>query len=170
MSSSPPTPPIRATVTVDAPAAEAFAAFTEGINAWWPREFSWCGQLLERQVIEPWRGGFCHEVGPYGLRLDWGRVSTWEPPQRLGISWQISPDRTPEPSPAHASEVVVRFEPLSEERTRVVLRHEGWDRHGPAGAEYRRGFAESGAWRTMLRRYARVVANRREAPWTGLTT
>jgi len=167
---TPSAPPIRHSLTVDAPAADAFAAFTEGMHAWWPREYSWSGQLLERMVMEPWRGGFCHEIGPYGMRLDWGRVSSWEPPQRLAFSWQISPDRTPEPSPAHASEVELRFEPVDEEHTRVTLVHDGWDRVGEGGAAYRQQLAESGFWEGLLQRYAEVVANRHEAPWTGLST
>ncbi|HEX2844415.1 MAG TPA: SRPBCC domain-containing protein, partial [Candidatus Limnocylindria bacterium] len=89
----------------------AFGHFVDRFETWWPREYSWSGDALESIGIEPRVGGFCFERGPHGLRLDWGRVTAWEPPHRLGFSWQIEMDRTPQPIPAHASSVELRFEP-----------------------------------------------------------
>jgi uncharacterized protein YndB with AHSA1/START domain len=162
--------PIRHEIDVEAPPTEAFAAFTEGIAIWWPRDFTWSGQLLERIAIEPRVGGFCSEIGSGGMRLDWGRVSAWEPPHRLAFSWQVGPDRVPEVSPARASQVEVRFDPEGGNRTRVTLRHDGWERYGDAGAEYRERFDASGAWPRMLEAYAAVAARRDEAPWSDLST
>ncbi|HEX2193481.1 MAG TPA: SRPBCC domain-containing protein, partial [Candidatus Limnocylindria bacterium] len=119
-------PPLRHEITVDAPPADAFAAFGEGINSWWPRDYTWSGRLLERVAIDPWIGGFCHEIGSGGMRLDWGRVSAWEPPRRVAFSWQVGPDRVPEVSPARASQVDVRFDPAGAAGTRVTLVHGGW--------------------------------------------
>ena len=161
---------IRHEVTVDAPPSDAFAAFTEGINAWWPRESTWSGGLLERIAIEPRVGGFCHEIGSGGMRLDWGRVSAWEPPHRLAFSWQIGPDRVPQVSPAQASQVEVRFAAADRDRTRVTVVHDGWERHGEGGAAYRQRFDQSRAWPQMLEAYAATVARRVEAPWSGLST
>ena len=166
----PSVPPIRHEVTVDLSPADAFAAFSDGINAWWPREFTWSGQLLERIAIEPRVGGFCHEIGSGGMRLDWGRVSAWEPPHRLAFSWQIGPDRVPEINPSRASQVEVRFEPASGDRTLVTLVHTGWERHGPGGAAYREQFETAGAWPRMLQAYADVAVRREDAPWSGLST
>jgi uncharacterized protein YndB with AHSA1/START domain len=162
--------PIRIAVSVDAPPSDAFAAFTAGINSWWPRDYTWSGPLLERMAIEPWVGGFCHEIGSGGMRLDWGRVSTWEPPARMAFSWQIGPDRVPEVNPAHASQVEVRFEPERGDRTRVSLVHGGWERHGEGAAAYREQFAAAEAWPRMLAAFTAVVERRHEAPWSGLTT
>jgi uncharacterized membrane protein len=54
-------------------------------------------------------------AGPAGLRLEWDAVTTeWEP-ERL-IAWESVPG-----SPV-ANEGVVRFEPLSDERTRIEIR------------------------------------------------
>jgi uncharacterized protein YndB with AHSA1/START domain len=156
--------------TVDAQPADAFAAFSDGINAWWPRELTWSGGMLERIAIEPRVGGFCHEIGSGGMRLDWGRVSAWEPPHRLAFSWQVGPDRVPEVNPARASQVEVRFAAASAERTRVSVVHDGWERHGEGGAAYRDQFEASGAWPRMLEAYAATVARRAEAPWSGLST
>lgn len=163
-------PAIRRAVTVEAAPEVAFAGFTEGIDAWWPREYTWSGPLLQRVGMEPRPGGFCYEVGTSGMRLDWGRLSVWQPPQRLAFSWQVGADRVPEPNPAHASQVQVSFRPAAGGRTRVTLVHDGWERHGEGGENYRHRFADSGAWDRMLEAYAAVIARREEAPWTGLTT
>jgi uncharacterized protein YndB with AHSA1/START domain len=163
-------PAIRQAVTVDADPTVAFAGFTEGIGAWWPREYTWSGPLLQRVAMEPRLGGFCYEVGTTGMRLDWGRLSVWQPPERLAFTWQVGPDRVPEPNPAHASEVQVAFRRAAGGRTRVTVIHDGWERHGEAGASYRRGFADAGGWARILGAYAAVMARREDAPWTGLTT
>jgi uncharacterized protein YndB with AHSA1/START domain len=163
-------PPIEHSITVLAPVDDAFAAFTAGMDAWWPRRFTWSGDGLQRVGMEARPGGFCYEIGPHGMRLDWGRVSVWDPPRRLTFSWQIGPDRVPVPSPAQASEVEVDFAPAANGATRVRVRHGGWERHGDGGAQYRAQMADSGAWPLMLDAYADVVASRHEAPWSRLST
>jgi uncharacterized protein YndB with AHSA1/START domain len=100
---------VRRTVTVPMPPDRAFALFTAGFGTWWPSEYTWAGDVLDTIVIEPREGGRCFERGPHGFECDWGRVLTWNPPQRLAFSWQISPERVPEPNPAKTSEVEVRF-------------------------------------------------------------
>ena len=162
--------PIRHSVTVDASPADSFAGFTDGMGSWWPRAFTWSGELLESIGIEGRVGGFCYEIGAGGMRLDWGRVSAWEPSHRLAFSWQIGPDRVPQPNPARASQVELTFEPAAGDRTVVSVVHDGWQRHGDGGAAYREQFAAAGAWQTILEHYAAAVERRGEAPWTGLTT
>ncbi len=162
--------PIRHEITVDVPPGDAFAAFSEGMNAWWPRDFTWSGQALERIAIEPRPGGFAHEIGPGGLRLDWARVMAWEPPHRLALSWQVGPDRVPEVSPANASHVELQFEAVGAGRTRVSLVHDGWERHGEGGADYRDKFDVNRVWSRILEAYAAAVMPRDEAPWSGLST
>jgi uncharacterized protein YndB with AHSA1/START domain len=163
-------PAIRHSVTIDAPPGDAFAGFTDGMSAWWPRELTWSGELLESIGIEGRPGGLCYEIASNGMRFDWGRVATWEPPRRLAFSWQIGPDRVPQPNPARASQVQVEFRPAAGGGTRVTVSHVGWERHGEGGAAYRQQMVDAAAWPTILERYAGAVERRGDAPWTGLTT
>jgi uncharacterized protein YndB with AHSA1/START domain len=100
---------LKVTTTVAAPVEQAFRTFTEGLAGWWPREYTWAQDTLDTIAIEPRAGGRCFERGPHGFHCDWGRVLAWEPPRRLVFTWQIAPDRAPEPNPAKASEVEARF-------------------------------------------------------------
>ncbi len=161
--------PIRIAVEVDAEPEAAFGAFVDRFGEWWPRENSWSGGVLERIGIEPRVGGFCHEIGPYGFRLDWGRVIAWDPPHRVAFTWQIEMDRAPQPNPAHASEVEVRFEP-SDAGTLVTLVHDAFIRHAVDGAAYRDALAAEAGWPAILERYVARVRRVVEAPWEGLTT
>jgi uncharacterized protein YndB with AHSA1/START domain len=162
--------PIRHAVTVDLPAGDAFALFTDGLGTWWPQDYSWSGAVLEAIGIEPALGGKAYERGPYGMRLDWGRVLAWEPPGRLVFSWQIAPDRVPDPNPAHGSEVEVRFRESVPGTTSVELEHRGFERHGEDGAGYRDALAAPVGWPRILQGYVAKARRREAAPWEGLTT
>jgi uncharacterized protein YndB with AHSA1/START domain len=143
---------LRAETTVPVPPERAFALFTTGFAQWWPREFSWSGAYkLEQVGIDD---GVLYEIGPHGLRWDWGRVLAWAPPRGLTFSWQIGPDRVPIPDADSASEVVVSFTPVAD-GCRVVVVHRRWDRHGKAGQAYREAFGP--AWEQALRSYAEAA-------------
>ena len=148
--------PVTASVTVPAPPERAFEVFTARFGDWWPREYTWSHDVLEDIGIEPGEGGVCYERGPHGLRCDWGRVLTWDPPDRLAFTWQIGPDRVPVPDPARASEVAVRF--LREgSGTRVELQHRCFDRHGDGAADYAHGMGSERGWPLLLERFADAV-------------
>jgi len=150
--------PIRRAITVEAAPDRAFAVFTEDLAAWWPSEYTWSGEVLETIGIEPREGGHCFEIGPGGFRSDWGTVLRWAPPGRLAFAWQISPERVPEPNPARASEVEVRFEPEGEAGTRVELEHRGFARHGEGAEDYRTGLDSPAGWTLLLECYAAAFA------------
>jgi uncharacterized protein YndB with AHSA1/START domain len=153
--------PLEASVTVDLPPERAFELFTEGLGEWWPREFSWSQESLEEGSIEPHEGGFAYERGPHGFTLHWGRVLTCEPPQRIVFTWQIAPDRSPQPDPDRSSEVEVLFTGSPEGGTDVALEHRGWERHGEGAREYRDGFEAAGAWPQALESFAATAAAQR---------
>jgi hypothetical protein len=64
----------------------------------------------------------------------------------------------PQPNPARASEVEVRFLPAGEPATRVELEHSAFTRHGQAGGEYRQAMASPEGWPLLLDRYAATLA------------
>jgi uncharacterized protein YndB with AHSA1/START domain len=145
---------VRRTVRVPAPLDRAFATFAEAFGRWWPREYTWGKDVLEAIGLEPREGGLCFERGPHGFTCHWGRVLLWDPPRRLVFSWQISPRREPEPNPAKASEVEVRFEADGPGATRVALEHRGFARHGEGGDAYRAALGSAEGWAMILDRYA----------------
>jgi uncharacterized protein YndB with AHSA1/START domain len=146
--------PLEAGVTVDVAPERAFALFTEGMGRWWPREFSWSQDRLEEIGIEAREGGFAYERGPHGFTIHWGRVLTCEVPQRIVFTWQIAPDRTPQPDPDRASEVEVVFTGSADDGTDVALEHRGWERHGEGARGYRESFEAAGAWPQALESFA----------------
>jgi uncharacterized protein YndB with AHSA1/START domain len=155
--------PIREAVTVPVPVDQAFAAFAD-LARWWPRQYTWAADTLEDIGIEPREGGLCYERGPHGFTCHWGRILAWEPPTRLVITWQIAPDRVPEPNPAKASEVEVRFHPAEPSGARVELEHRALARHGDGADAYRQGMASPAGRPHILGRYAATV---RRTPSSG---
>ena len=145
---------IHCRLTVSLPLADAFALFAQRLAQWWPREYTWGRDVLEDIGMESRLDGLCYERGPHGFRSDWGRVLAWEPPGRLTIAWQISPGREPEPNPARASTVDVRFGAEGDRRTQVTLEHRDLDHHGDEAEGYRAALASEQGWPYILSRYA----------------
>jgi uncharacterized protein YndB with AHSA1/START domain len=141
-------------ITVDAPPDRAFSLFTEGMTAWWPPEYTWAQKTLDHIAIEPVEGGRCFERGPHGFTCDWGRVVTCEPPGRIAFTWQISPQRVPQPDPAQASMVEVRFTPAGDSGTRVALEHRHFSRHGEGAEGYEAAMSSPQGWPLLLERFA----------------
>jgi uncharacterized protein YndB with AHSA1/START domain len=139
---------VRHRIEVGSNRQEAFVAFAD-LQSWWPREYTWSGDVLEEIAIEPREGGRLYEVGPHGFTCDFGRVLAWEPGRRLAFTWQIGPSREPVPDPARASEVEVRFEDGA-----VEIEHRGFERHGDAGEGYAAALGSEQGWPYMLRGYA----------------
>jgi uncharacterized protein YndB with AHSA1/START domain len=148
---------VRRTLTVAAPRERAFAVFTDGLATWWPREYTWGRDVLETIAIEPREGGRCYERGPHDFQCDWGRVLAWNPPHQLVISWQISPHREPEPNPAKASEVDVRFMAEGPASTRVEFEHRELTRHDEEGMSYRDALNSPEGWTYILDCYVRSI-------------
>jgi uncharacterized protein YndB with AHSA1/START domain len=126
--------PVRKSVTVKRPAAEAFEIFTLRIGRWWPLLTHSISEARAADVvIEPRAGGRIAEVRDDGERFAWGRVVVWEPPSRLVLTWHPGHD------PKDATELEIRFVPVAG-GTRVELEHRGWAKLGARGAEMRGGY------------------------------
>lgn len=149
--------PVRAGVTLSAPASQAFAIFTEQIGDWWPRAYTYSQDDLARIAIDPAAGGHWYEIDRSGRRLDWGEVRAFDPPRRLVLTWAVGADRKPEPS-ERASAVDIHFRPQGPQTTRVELEHRGFERHGDGGEILRRGLGFADGWPLILKAFARAAS------------
>ncbi len=148
---------VRMSITVDAPIADAFSVFTDGIDSWWPREHTIGEAALAEVIVEPRAGGRAYSLDVNGGECDWGRVLAYEPPHRVVLSWDISLRWKPEPDPAKCSEVDVRFTAESPDRTRVELEHRHLERHGEGWEQMRDAVGSPGGWTRTLEAYAAVA-------------
>jgi uncharacterized protein YndB with AHSA1/START domain len=99
-----------------------------------------------------------YDRGVDGSECGWARVLAYEPPDRVVISWDISPHWQIETDPERTSEVEVRFTAETPDRTRVELEHRNLDRHGDGWEGLRQGVDSGDGWPLYLRRFADVVA------------
>jgi uncharacterized protein YndB with AHSA1/START domain len=150
---------LRNTIVVEAPIEHAFRVFTEGFGRFKPREHNLLSVDIAETVFEPREGGRIIDRGVDGSECAWARVLTYEPPERVAFSWDISPHWQIETDHAKTSEVEVRFLPEDTDRTRVELEHRNLDRHGEGWEGIREGVGGEGGWPLYLDRYADIVAN-----------
>jgi uncharacterized protein YndB with AHSA1/START domain len=148
---------IRHEIVVDAPIERAFSVFTDGFGTFKPREHNLLGVDIAETVFEPRVGGHVYDRGVDGSECRWARVLAYEPPDRVVITWDISPQWQIESDPDKASEVEVRFTAEGADRTRVELEHRNLDRHGVGWETVREGVDSEGGWPLYLSRYAGVV-------------
>jgi uncharacterized protein YndB with AHSA1/START domain len=142
------TEPLRMTFTVDCPVAHAFTVWTARIAVWWPADHTVSGVAGLDVVLEPGVGGRIFERTPDGVEHDWGEVTVWEPPHRLGYLWHLRRDR------ADATQVEITFAER-DGGTLVGIEHRGWDRLGALGPDWRE--ANKSGWSTLLPHYIAAV-------------
>jgi uncharacterized protein YndB with AHSA1/START domain len=149
---------VQASIVVEAPIERAFSVFTEGIGSWFPSEYNLLDTEIVERVFEPRVGGQVYDRGADGSECHWARVLAYEPPTRVVISWDISPQWQIETDPDRTSEIDVRFTSEGPERTRVELEHRNLDRHGDGWEQARDAVAGDGGWSGCLQRFAERVA------------
>jgi uncharacterized protein YndB with AHSA1/START domain len=147
---------VRATITVGVSQQRAFEVFTAQFGTWWPKEYSIGEADMADFVVEPEAGGRWYEVGVDGTECDTGRVTAFEPPERLVLAWHLNENFQYDPDPAHASEIEIRFIAEDPTRTRVELEHRDFERHG-AGAQAVHDGVDQG-WSYCLELYAKHTA------------
>ncbi|MGH8779947.1 SRPBCC family protein [Paraburkholderia sp.] len=104
---------------------QAFDVFTQEIGAWWqPNDlFQFTPQgrgvlSFERDAIDD---GRLIETQPDGSVFEIGRITAWEPGERLAFEWRQASFAADQ-----LTHVDVRFEAVGNE-TRVTVEHRGWD-------------------------------------------
>ncbi len=149
---------VRSEVVVEAPVERAFRLFTENFDRIKPRQHNLLSVEIAESVFEPHVGGRVYDRGTDGSECSWGRVLAYEPPDRVLISWDISPRWEIETDPDKTSEVDVRFTAEGSDRTRVELEHRNLDRHGEGWEQIRASVAGEGGWPGCLQRFAERLA------------
>ena len=148
---------IRKQVVVEAPIERAFKVFTEDFGRFKPPEHNLLQAEIAETVFEPREGGHLYDRGVDGSECRWARVLAYEPPERVVISWDISPQWQIEADPEKTSEVEVTFVSEAENRTRVELEHRNLDRHGDGWESVRDSVDADGGWPLYLEGYAALV-------------
>jgi uncharacterized protein YndB with AHSA1/START domain len=148
---------VRRTITVNAKQEVAFQVFTEQFGSWWPRDYSIGAAAMADFVVEPRVGGRWYELGVDGTECDTGRVTAYEPPDRIVIAWHLDGEWHYDPDPAHASEFEVRFHAEDADRTRVELEHRYFERHGQGAPAVRGAVDSPNGWDHCLTAYATHV-------------
>jgi uncharacterized protein YndB with AHSA1/START domain len=148
---------VRHEIVVQAPVARAFSVFTDEMGSFKPPEHNMLGVEIAETVFEPRAGGRVYDRGIDGSECHWARVLVYEPPHRVVISWDISPQWQIETDLAKTSEVEVRFIAEAPDRTRVELEHRNLDRHGDGWEAVREGVGGGDGWPLYLQRFADVL-------------
>jgi uncharacterized protein YndB with AHSA1/START domain len=148
--------PVRKSIHVAALPEHAFDVFANGIGRWWPKTHKIGPADLDRPVIEPKAGGRWYEVDVDGTECEIGKVAVWEPPARLVLIWQLTPEFTYDPN--LFTEVEVTFTPEAS-GTRVDLEHRYLERVGEKAEAMRDTVSGPGGWPALLQLFAEEAKN-----------
>jgi uncharacterized protein YndB with AHSA1/START domain len=145
--------PIRLSFDVDCPVDHAFEVWTARIGQWWPADHSVSAEPDLTVILEPRPGGRIYERTSSGVEHDWGEVTTWDPPSRLGYTWHLKRDRS------DATDVEIRFIARGEAGTKVEIEHRGWERLGADGPDWRDRNVDG--WTTLMPYYLEAAGSKR---------
>ena len=137
--------PLRLSFDVDCPVEHAFDVWTAKTSRWWPAAHTVSREKDLEVVFEGRVGGRIFERTQAGQEHEWGEVTVWEPPRRLGYSWLIATDR------AGATDVEIIFVDRGDATTRIDIEHRGWERLGDRGPSWRE--VNIGGWDGVMPDY-----------------
>jgi uncharacterized protein YndB with AHSA1/START domain len=149
---------VRTSIVVEAPIERAFSVFTDDFGSFKPPEHNLLEVEIAETVFEPRVGGYLYDRGVDGSECRWARVLAYEPPNRVLLSWDISPQWQLETDLAKTSEIEVRFVAEAPERTRLELEHRNLERHGEGWEQERNAVASEAGWPLYLQRFAELLA------------
>ncbi|MCA6113831.1 SRPBCC family protein [Bradyrhizobium sp. WSM 1738] len=149
---------VKHSIVVEAPIGRAFKVFTEDFGRFKPAEHNLLRVPIAETVFEPRVGGHLYDRGVDGSECRWARVLAYEPPNRVLLSWNISPQWQIETDPNKTSEWEVRFTAETAHRTRVEIEHRHLDRHGEGWQGVRDGVTGDRGWPLYLQRFADLLS------------
>ena len=94
---------VRKQIVVDAPIESAFTAFTDRFGDFKPPEHNLLGAPIAETVFEHRIGGNIFDRAADGSECRWARILAFDPPDRVVLSWDISPQWTIETDQAQTS-------------------------------------------------------------------
>ena len=141
--------PLRLSFEIGCPTEHAFDVWTTRLSSWWPKGHSASGDPDTVVTLEPRLGGRIFERTSDGTEIDWGEITSWNPPHRLGYLWHIGRDRT------DATDVELTFVDLGDGTTRLDIVHSGWERLGATAPALRR--ANTDGWHDLLPAFIAVA-------------
>ncbi|HTV69868.1 MAG TPA: SRPBCC family protein [Rhizobiaceae bacterium] len=145
---------VRHSIVVDAPVERAFEVFTGDFGKFKPRDHNLLAVPIAETVFEPRVGGHIYDRGADGSECRWAKVLAYEPPNRLLLSWNITPQWRLETDTTKTSEWEVRFIAETTNRTHVEIEHRKLERHGAGWESVRDGVDADQGWPLYLQRYA----------------
>lgn len=129
----------------------AFKKFLNEFSKWWPREYTWSQDVLMDIWIDGRQDGLCTEMGPYGFRCDWGRVTELVGNKKICLKWQISPKREPIPNSEKASDIQFEFKKGGRSSTTILeFEHWNFENHGEEGKDYLKMMDSEQGWDYIL--------------------
>lgn len=120
------TDPLVYTVSLACSQHHAFEVWTSKIDRWWPKNHSLSGDTNPTIAIEGRIGGRIVERDRNGIEFEWGRVTVWEPPNKLAYTWYAGS------TPDKPTDVELTFTE-DEGKTTVQLVSSGWERFDDGG-------------------------------------
>jgi uncharacterized protein YndB with AHSA1/START domain len=137
---------------IAAPPLRVFEAFTSDIAQWWVQNplFALTPRGDGSLRFESGPGGRLVTTLANGVEFEIGRITIWQPGERLALSWRQATFAADQ-----STELDVRFEAVGD-ATRVTVEHRGWDsiprghvaRHGVELMLFQRRLVEH--WRALL--------------------
>jgi uncharacterized protein YndB with AHSA1/START domain len=148
--------PIRHRLRIKTSHEKAFDTFTAGMGSWWMKSHTLQPTGQRDVIIEPRDGGRWYDVGEDGMEMEWGRVISWQRPDRLILAWQLNAEWTYDPS--FETIVEVNFTPDGD-HVIVEFEHRDLERFGDKALEVRGDYDSGmdGGWRELLAGYEALV-------------
>lgn len=147
--------PVRKQILVNVPQPEAFTAFTENVDAWYPREYRIGQSQVKKAVLETRIHGQFYGIAEDGTRGDWATVLAWEPPNRVLLGWHLNAAFQLDPS--FVTEVEISFIPEGSDKTWVKLEHRNLEKFGQNAPTLRKRFDSDAAWNFQLKKFREFV-------------
>jgi uncharacterized protein YndB with AHSA1/START domain len=134
--------PLRLSYELSCSADHAFDVWTTRIAGWWPKGHTTSGDPGAVVILQPREGGRIFERTTDGTEVDWGVITEWSPPRRLGYTWHIGRDA------AQATDVSLTFVDVGDGTSRLDIVQTGWERLGAEGPTYRE--ANTAGWGGLI--------------------